>query len=127
MKKILQFVVVASIAATANMAFGANPQYTSLSTIVTLDSGWGADTVSIKLLNDSTTGVYPAGCLSPQAGYVTSTTDPGRKLYQEQLQEAFWRNYKIRLLISGTAGDCPFGKPRIISVSMCRPSPLGQC
>lgn len=126
-KLMTSLLLAASLSSTSVLA--ANPQFTSRSTIVALDSGWGADTVSIKLLTDSSTGVYanPAGCAHPEDGYVTSTTDPGRKLYEDQLQEAFWRNYPIRLLISGTAGDCPFGKPRIISVNMCRPSALGPC
>jgi hypothetical protein len=125
----LQLVGIVGITITATVATAAGPAFTTRSAIVVLDSGWGADTVSIKLLTDSVANIYtnPAGCAAPQAGYVTSTNDPGRKLYQDQLQEAFWRNYPVRLLISGTPGDCPFGKPRIISVSMCRPSTLGPC
>ena len=128
-QKVVQLIVVAGITTTANIALGADHKFTNRSAIVALDSGWAADVINIRLLDDSLANVYanPAGCAFPEAGYVTSPTDPGRKLYQDQLQEAFWRNYKIRLLISGKPGDCPFGKPRIISVSMCRPSPLGQC
>lgn len=124
--KLRLFCAVMAMAAMPS-AWSADPVFTNRTTLIALDSGWGADTYSVKLLQDSSSGVFtnPAGCRFPQAGYVTDPKDPGRGLYAAQLLEAFFRNYPVRLLISGT--DCPFNKPRIISVSLCRPSPVGQC
>ncbi|MBK9663017.1 MAG: hypothetical protein KAZ14_02975 [Nitrosomonas sp.] len=122
-KKLLMICSVALSLTIAQVATAAGEQWTDRSLIYVVESGWGADTYSVKLVTDSSIGgVYtnPAGCPSPQAGYVTSTTDAGRKLYQDQLREAFLRNLPVKLLISST--DCPFNKPRIISVSLCRPN-----
>jgi|GEM_PF-6200476 len=93
----------------------AGPVYTHRSTIFTLDSGWAADSYSVRLVTDTN----PAGCAAPQAGYVTSPSDPGRRLYQDQLREAFLSKLSVTLLISDTV--CTFGKPTIISVGYCRP------
>lgn len=101
--------------------FAAGEKYTGRSAIYVIESGWGADTYSVKLVNDTSSGTYtnPAGCSAPQAGYVTSTTDPGRRLYQDQLREAFFSFTPVKLLIHPT--DCPFNKPRIIAVQICHP------
>lgn len=114
----ISFLLLSALVQSASAA----PQWTKFSPLYTVDSGWGADTYSVRLVTDSSTGVYtnPAGCPFPQAGYVTLPTDPGRRLYQDQLREAFLRGYSVRLLINDT--DCPFSKPRIISVSYCRAS-----
>lgn len=100
-------------------AAAVNEQRTLRSTISELEAGWAADTYSVKL--STAPLINPAGCPVWNAGYVTSTTDPGRKLYQDLLRDAFYRNYSVELLISGTANDCPFGKPRIVSVLVRRP------
>jgi hypothetical protein len=115
---VFSFLLLSAIFQSASAA----PQWTKFSQLYTVDSGWAADTYSVRLATDSSTGIYtnPAGCAFPQAGYVTLPTDPGRKLYQDQLREAFLRGYSVRLLINDT--DCPFNKPRIISVSYCRTS-----
>jgi hypothetical protein len=120
-KKLLMICSVVLSLTVAQAATAAGPQWTDRSFIYVVDSGWGTDAYSVKLVNDTSTGTYtnPAGCPSPVAGYVTSPTDTGRKLYQDQLREAFLRNLPVKLLISNT--DCPFNKPRIISVSFCRP------
>lgn len=93
-------------------------QYTGFGRITSLEAGWGADTLSVKTVAPL---INPAGCSIADAGYVTSTTDPGRRLYHDMLRDAFWRNFPVRLLISGNAGDCPFNKPRIISVTVIKP------
>ncbi|MBP6058167.1 MAG: hypothetical protein KA524_07110 [Nitrosomonas sp.] len=122
-KKLLMICSVTLSLTIAQVVIAAGEQWTDRSLIYAVESGWGIDSYSVKLVNDSSTGgIYtnPAGCASPQAGYVTSPTDTGRKLYQDQLREAFLRNLPVKLLISPT--DCPFNKPRIISVSLCRPN-----
>lgn len=103
-------------AAVAQSAWSADPVRTSPDRISILEAGWGEDTVSVQLLGRQI--VNPAGCTHPEAGYVTSPSDRGRTLYQDILRDAFWHNYPVELLISGTPGDCPFSKPRIISVTI---------
>jgi hypothetical protein len=113
-------------ALSAMNSAAAGPAFTERATILAIDSGWAADAVSVKLNTQNL--INPAGCAVGNAGYVTKTNDPGRKLYQAQLQQAFFSNFPIRLLISDTPGDCPFSKPRIISVSLCRPTAVfGPC
>lgn len=92
--------------------------WTGPGTITVLEAGWAADTYSVQT---TAPVINPAACTVFTTGYVTSPTDTGRKLYQDILRDAFWRNYKVQLLISGNAGDCPFGKPRIIAVHIQRP------
>ncbi|MCC5598337.1 hypothetical protein [Nostoc favosum] len=84
-----------------------------------MEAGWGADTLAVR--TTASVIVNPAGCPVLDAGYVTSTTDPGRTLYHDILRDALWRNWPVQLLISGQTGDCPFGKPRIISVLILKP------
>ncbi len=121
--------VVASVALSSFTQTALAHQWTQRGQIYVVESGWAADTYSVKLVNDTTSGIYtnPAGCGFPQAGYVTSPTDPGRKLYQDQLREAFELNLPVRLLISGASADCPFSKPRIIDVQFCRATTALGC
>ncbi|MBD2448640.1 hypothetical protein H6G76_16055 [Nostoc sp. FACHB-152] len=112
-RKPLVFSIMAIALGVTQSAWSADPARTSSGRITALEAGWAADTVSVQITAPL---INPAACPVFNAGYVTSINDPGRKLYQDILKEAFWRGYPVELLISGTAGDCPFGKPRIISV-----------
>jgi len=118
MKKRICLTVLFMLAAVAQPAWSADHIRTTPGTITALEAGWAEDTVSVQVHSHL---VNPAGCAHPEAGYVTSTTDRGRKLYQDILRDAFWHHWPVELLISGTPGDCPFGKPRLISVLVRRP------
>jgi hypothetical protein len=119
-KSLLSFIPSAflTLAAVSQPAWSADPIRTHEGRITALEAGWGADSYSVHVAAPL---VNPAGCAYPEAGYVTSPTDPGRRLYQDILRDAFWHNYPVELLISATLGDCPFGKPRLISVLIRRP------
>jgi len=115
MKKTLQMLVLASTAISANTSF-AVVSGTPVSNVILIESGWKLDTETVVL---NTALINPAGCSVTNFGYVTGTTDPGRKLFQQQIEDAFLRGIPVRLLISDTPGDCPFGKPHILGVRMC--------
>jgi hypothetical protein len=105
------------LAAVAQPAWSADPIRTAPGRITVLEAGWAEDSLSVHVAAPL---VNPAGCAHPEAGYVTTPTDRGRRLYQDILRDAFWNNYPVELLISATPGDCPFGKPRLISVKIIR-------
>lgn len=115
MKLSLNCYAVLASALIGQSALAADPTYTGLGTITMLEAGWSADTVSVTT---SAPIINPAFCPITSGGYVTDPNDAGRHLFQSMLQEALWRNRAIRLLISGTVGDCPYGKPRIIAVNV---------
>lgn len=91
---------------------------TALGRITDLEAGWVVETVSVET---TAPVINPADCPVSGQGYVTSLSDPGRKLFHDVLREAFWRGFPVQLLISSFDGDCPFGKPRIISVLIQKP------
>lgn len=103
---------------TALPAWSAGPVRTAPGYITVMEAGWAADTVSIELTSPI---VNPAGCPAAVYGYVTRTDDPGRALYHDILREAWLHHSKVELLISGEANDCPYTKPRIISVKVTSP------
>lgn len=107
-----------TMAAVAQSAWSADPVRIVPDRISLLEAGWAEDTVAVQLHGVHITN--PAGCPHPEFGFVTSPSDRGRRLYQDMLRDAFWHNWPVELLISGTPNDCPFGKPRIISVTIRR-------
>lgn len=112
-RKPLVFSLLAIAMGVTQPAWAADPVRTSSGRITALEAGWAADSVAVQITAPI---INPAVCPVVTAGYVTSTTDPGRKLYHDILRDAFFRGYPVQLLISGKAGDCFAGKPRIISV-----------
>lgn len=107
--------VISVLMAATHPAWSANPVRTTPGTIKVMEAGWAADTVSIET---NAPVVNPAQCPTAYNGYVTRTDDPGRHLYHDILRAAWVAYAPVELLISGTPGDCPYGKPRIISVKV---------
>lgn len=119
-KKLFMVCTVIGFSISTQAVLASGEQWTKRSQIYTVTSGWEADTVAVQLVTDSSSGIYtnPAGCAYPQAGYVADPQDPGRKLYQDQIREAFLYQQPVKFLISATA--CSYGKPRMIGVVYCR-------
>jgi hypothetical protein len=115
--KYLLLSIFALVMAVAYSAWGADVARTGPGQITILEAGWADNTLSVKT---TATVINPAACPVFEYGYVTLPSDPGSPLYHDILRDAFFHYYPVQLLISGTAGDCPYGKPRIISVLVSR-------
>lgn len=104
-------------------------EYTKWGRIVSLETGWYADTMSIALdasvpfvnphrqfplgLNDDSAEVQYL-CKISNAGYALDPNDPGVKVHQAALLSAFVAGKRVRLLIDG----CVYDKPRVIAVGI---------
>ena len=118
LKKSFAVVLLVASALIGLPAWAANdPARTAPGYINVMEAGWGADSVSIELTSPL---INPAVCPIWQSGYVSDVNDPGRGLYHDILREAWVYGRRVELLISGVPGDCPSGKPRIISVRVVR-------
>ena len=115
--KYLLLSIFALVMVVAHSAWGADVARTEVGQITSLEAGWADNTLAVRT---TATVINPAGCTTFHDGYVTLPSDPGSPLYHDILRDAFFNYYPVQLLISGAAGDCPYGKPRIISVLISR-------
>jgi hypothetical protein len=105
--------------------------------ILALETGWGADTISVRLdsapvkaneivevplpcpAGPGNCGTIPLkqDCSTQDAGYALDPQDLGVKVHEAALLGAYLSGQKVRLLLQG----CSFHKPKIIAVGLGDP------
>lgn len=96
------------------------PAVSDWGTVVFLETGWSADTMSVLLSvpTVSSKTLSPAGpprsCSVMDAGYALDPADPGVHAHQAVLLGAFLNGKQVRVRVQG----CVYDKPRIIAVAI---------
>lgn len=96
--------------------------WTDFGSITSLEAGWGADTIAIRLNAPFQNSFVPApavpggarACTATNAGYATDPNDPGHSLYHTLAMAAFLNKKDVRLLLQG----CVYDKPKIIAIQI---------
>lgn len=94
------------------------PNFSEFGLIISLNTGWPDDTMSIKLggVPFVNTGEF-GGCKVTTAGYALDPNGPDVKVHEAVLLSAFLAGKKVSVGIRG----CFKGKPRIVAVTMGNP------
>jgi hypothetical protein len=104
--------VIGALSSLASAENATNPLWTQWGTITSIESGWVADSMSLRHSVAAMTN--PANCTVLNGGYATNPADPGHNLFHTLALSAFLNKKEVAFLVH----ECYAGKPRIIDVAV---------